>query len=55
MIGIGIPISHRRMPRMNSPLFSNVSENVSRLTRFRTAHGYFTVWFAIYRRRPTRV
>ena len=37
MIGIGIPISHRRTPRMDFTSFSNCLRNVSGLTEFRAA------------------
>ena len=37
MIGIGIPISHRRTPRMDLTSFSDCRRNVSGLTEFRAA------------------
>ena len=37
MIGIGIPIAHRRTPRMDLTSFSDCLRNVSGLTEFRAA------------------
>ena len=54
MIGIGIPISQRRMPRMDFTSISNVSETLAGLTRFHAAHRCFTVLVCDLTARSTR-